>query len=205
MSQVITARELGVVGCHACALVCRAPPAHSDAACPRCGARLHARKPDSLTRSWAMLITAAILYIPANLLPMMDTTNILEQRSDTIVSGVIQLWDIGSWDLAIIVFTASVLVPLMKILVLGLLLYSVQRRSHWDPLERARLYRFIEFIGRWSMLDIFVVALLISLVNFDRFGEVRAGPGSIAFGAVVVLTMLSSLSFDPRLIWDEHT
>lgn len=202
MRKVVTAAEVGVIGCHACGLVCRAPAADADASCPRCHAALHRRKPASLTTSTALLITAAILYIPANVLPMMDTTNISEKRSDTIVSGVLQLWDIGSWDLALIVFVASVLVPILKIVILGVLLLSVHRRLSWDRLEQTRLYRFIEFIGRWSMLDIFVVALLISLVQFDNLGEVRAGPGAIAFGAVAILTMLSSLTFDPRLIWD---
>jgi paraquat-inducible protein A len=163
---------------------------------------LRRRKPDSLLRTWAFVLTAAVLYVPANTLPMMVTTTALGTRSDTIMSGVLILWQSGSWDLALIVFVASVLVPVLKIVVLILLLVSIHQRWDWGQVERTRLYRFIEGIGRWSMLDIFVVALLIALVRFQGLSQVNAGSGAVAFAAVAILTMMASRSFDPRLIWD---
>ncbi|MBA2689183.1 MAG: paraquat-inducible protein A [Burkholderiales bacterium] len=201
MRTETTASELGLVACHACALVCKAP-AGAQSGCPRCGAYLHRRKPDSIARTWALLIAAALLYIPANLLPIMESTTLLESQQDTIMSGVIYLWMDGSWPVAAIVFIASIGVPLLKLIVLSGLLVSVQRRSTWRPLQRARLYRLVDFVGRWSMLDIFVLALLVGLVQLKALAFVEVGPAAVAFGGVVVLTMLASISFDPRLIWD---
>jgi paraquat-inducible protein A len=163
---------------------------------------LHDREPNSIARAWALLIAACILYVPANVLPVMDTGSVFGGQSDTIMSGVIYLWVSGSWPLAALIFFASVMVPLLKILALGLLLISVQRRSAWAPYQRTRLYRVVEFVGRWSMIDIFVVAILAALVQFQSLATIRAGPGAIAFGAVVVLTMFAAEAFDPRLIWD---
>ncbi len=202
MSSLPRAIDLKLIGCQACGLVLDNQHQHRDARCPRCEARVYSRKPDSLARSWAYLIAATILYIPANLLPIMLTTKMYNTESSTIVSGVIELWQSGAWDLAVIVFTASVVVPILKIVLLTFLLLSAQLRSTWRQRERTRLYRVIEYIGHWSMLDVFVVALLITLVHFHKLALVQAGPGIIAFGAVVVLTMLASMSFDPRLIWD---
>ena len=170
--------------------------------CGRCGARLHARRPNSIARTWALLITAAILYIPANLLPMMTTASLLGSQEDTIMSGVIFLWRSGSWPLAAVVFFASVMVPLLKIIALVYLAASAQRRSRRQPLQRTRLYRLVEFVGRWSMLDIYVITLLVALVQFQGLATIQAGPAAVAFGAVVVLTMFAAMSFDPRLIWD---
>lgn len=191
---------LGLIGCEACGLVVERPP--EAAPCPRCGHRLHARKPDSLTRSWAFLVAAFILYLPANLLPVLRSTKLFRSWSDTIMSGVVALWNDGAYDLAIVVFTASVVVPLLKMGALALLLVQVQRGSAQLPRERARLYRILEFIGHWSMLDVFAVALLIALVHFGSLANAEPGAGIVAFGAVVVLTMLATMSFDPRLIWD---
>lgn len=202
MSTPPTASSLGLLRCAACGLICRAGHDLVSPHCPRCGAPLSARKTDSVRRTWAYLIAAMILYIPANLLPIMRTTSLTYDSADTIVGGVGVLWRAGSWDLAVIVFVASVVVPVLKIGALGWLLFSVQRGSTQHLALRARLYRVLEFIGHWSMLDVFVVALLVAMVNFHSVAEVRAGPGAIAFGAVVVLTMLASMSFDPRLIWD---
>jgi paraquat-inducible protein A len=204
MSLPPRAQILGVVACHACGAVYRVPDDSDDVAmhCRRCGTSLHRRKPDSVARTWAFLIAATILYLPANLLPIMLTSTLLEQRSDTILSGVAALWRDGAWDIAIIVFVASVVVPMLKIGVIALLLWSVQSGAHWRRRERTRLYRIIEFVGHWSMLDVFVVALLVGLVHFRSFADVQPGPGAVAFAAVVVLTMLASMSFDPRLIWD---
>lgn len=203
--NIVTARSLQLIGCEVCGLVCRPPAGEEGLRCPRCFAALHRRKPNSLARTWAFLLSAAILYLPANLLPIMDTRSLGSQRSDTILSGVVVLWQEGSWELAIIVFVASIVVPMLKIAVLTLLLLTVQWRSNWRPAERARLYRLVEFVGHWSMLDVFVVVLMATLVQFQAYAQVGAGPGAIAFGAVVVLTMLASRSFDPRLIWDAAT
>jgi paraquat-inducible protein A len=190
--------------CDACGMVCRETSTIAHPACPRCDAPLHRRKPDSLRRSWAFLIAAAVLYAPANALTIMHTKTLVYDQENTILGGIRVLWDDGSWDLALIVFIASICVPIFKIVALTLLLITAQRRSAWARRGRARLYRILEFVGQWSMLDIFVVALLVSLVDFQKLAEVRAGPGAIAFGAVVILTMLASMSFDPRLIWDER-
>lgn len=198
-----TAMSLGLCACHTCGLVSQPAGAErSYAACPRCGARLHPRKPHSVARTWALLIAAYILFIPANLLPVMETGSLFGAQQDTIMSGVVYLWVSGSWPLAVLVFVASIVVPLTKLVVLTLLLASVQLR--WDglPRERTRLFRMIEFIGRWSMLDIYVVTILAALVRLQSLATVKAGPGAVAFGAVVVLTMLASMAFDPRLIWD---
>jgi len=163
---------------------------------------LHFRKPGSVQRCWALIVAAYILYIPANLLVMMETGSLLSYREDTIVSGVVHLWRTGSWMIAIIVFIASVAIPLLKLFSLTLLLISVQRRSKWHPRQRARLYRLVELVGRWSMLDIYVVTLLAALVQLGSMAMVKAGPAAVAFGAVVVLTMFATMQFDPRLIWD---
>ena len=163
------------------------------------------RKPASLATTWALVIAAAILYIPANLLPMMSTASLLGSQEDTIMSGVIFLWQSGSWPLAAVVFFASVMVPLLKIIALIYLTASVQRRSRQNLLQRARLYRMVEFVGRWSMLDIYVITILVALVHFQGLAIIQAGPAAVAFGAVVVLTMFAAMSFDPRLIWDPLT
>lgn len=198
----MTAAGQGFCSCHVCSLVSRRDREPAPAYCPRCGAYLHFRKPGSVARCWALLISAYILYIPANLLTMMETGSILKYRKDTIISGVVQLWRTGSCLIAVIVFVASVTIPLLKLISLTLLLISVQRRSRWHPRQRTRLYRMVELVGRWSMLDIYVVALLAALVQLGSIATVKAGPAAVAFGAVVVLTMFASMQFDPRLIWD---
>ncbi|HZV81355.1 MAG TPA: paraquat-inducible protein A [Geobacteraceae bacterium] len=192
----------GLVSCHVCGLVTHGAPHGEEALCPRCSAPLHYRKPDSITRSWAFLSAAYVLYIPANVLPIMRASSILGSQDDTIMSGIIYLWHSGSWDLALVVFIASILVPLMKLIALTLLLVSVQRRSVWQPLQRTKLYRVVELVGRWSMLDIYVVAMLAALVQIGSLATINAGPAALAFGAVVVLTMFAAMEFDPRLIWD---
>ncbi|MEC5215546.1 paraquat-inducible protein A [Actimicrobium sp. GrIS 1.19] len=197
-----TAATQGLLSCSACGLLCR-PARHGNAGnCPRCAAPLCSRIHRSVLHTWAYLIAAYILYIPANLLPIMQTGSLAKIQTDTIMSGVVYLWESGSRMLALIVFMASIVIPLFKLLALTLLTISVQRRSVWLPLHRARLYRVVEAIGRWSMLDIYVVALLVALVQIKSFATVEAGPGAAAFGTVVVLTLLAAKSFDPRLIWD---
>jgi paraquat-inducible protein A len=196
----MTAAELGVVRCEACELVMQAP--HDDADCPRCGERIATHKASSsLTRCWALVIAAAVLYFPANVLTMMKTEQFPLHRSDTIFSGIQFLWTQGSWELAVLVFTASILVPLTKLLALSFLLVTSSRHSTWRPRERTKLYRMLEVIGHWSMLDVFVVSLLTAVVQLGRFANVEPGPAVLPFACVVVLTMLASASFDPRTIW----
>ncbi len=197
-----SAASRSLYSCHNCGFVSKGATVASVSHCPRCSTELHFRKPNSVSRSWALLIAAYIMYIPANLLPMMETKSLLSARVDTIMSGIVFLWHSGSWDLALIVFIASIMVPLLKLLSMTLLLVSVQRRSVWQPLQRTKLYRIVEFIGRWSMLDIYVVTILAALVQMGSLATVKAGPAAIAFGAVVILTMFSAMQFDPRLIWD---
>ena len=163
---------------------------------------IHARRPNSLTRTWALLITAAILYIPANLLPIMTVSSLGQGDPSTIMSGVIQLVQHGMFPIAAVVFIASILVPTFKLVGIGLLLFSVQRHQPLSAQQRIVMYRFIEFIGRWSMLDIFVIAILVALVNFGRLASIEANLGAAAFASVVILTMFAAVTFDPRLIWD---
>jgi paraquat-inducible protein A len=197
----VTAASAGLLSCLSCGLLSRPTPRGAPA-CPRCHARLYARKPASLLRTWTFLVAAMILYLPANLLPVMERESLFDSQSDTILSGVVFLWTTGSWPLAIIVFVASIMVPLLKMLSLLTLLIAVHRgvRKHCQDLTR--LHRLLELVGRWSMLDIYVVAILVTLVQLHLVATITPGKGALAFGAVVVLTMLATISFDPRLIWD---
>jgi paraquat-inducible protein A len=197
----LTSVDAGLLPCLTCGLLSRRPRG-SAAACPRCGARLHERKPFSLTRTWTFLVAAMILYIPANVLPIMETESIFDSQSDTIMSGVVFLWTTGSWALAVIVFVASIVVPLLKMLAQLTLLIAVHRGVRKHCYDLTRLYRLLELIGRWSMLDIYVLAVLVTLVQLRVFATVTPASGALAFGGVVVLTMLATISFDPRLIWD---
>ena len=204
MDATATAAQSGLFNCHACKLLIRRPtmPGRVHARCPRCGARLHLRKPNSLARTWALLIAASIFYIPANLLPVTITTYLGSTQSDTILSGVIFFMQSGSWGIALIIFVASIVVPMAKLIVLSGLLLSVQRRSRWRPKERTQLYRITEIVGRWSMLDVFVVTVLVALVRLGYLTTIEAGSGVIYFAAVVVITMIAAMNFDSRLIWD---
>ncbi|PYE17777.1 paraquat-inducible protein A [Paraburkholderia silvatlantica] len=197
-----TAADAGYISCHACGHVQPHVRTHGHVRCARCGSPVHERNPDSIMRTWALLIAAALLYIPANLLPVMHTASLVGDEDDTIMSGVVYFWTSGDWPLAVIVFIASILVPMLKLSVLALLAFTAQRGSTWRPVERTKLYRLVEFIGRWSMLDVFVVTLTVALVRFQSLAVITAGPGAIAFGSVVILTMIASMQFDPRLIWD---
>jgi paraquat-inducible protein A len=164
---------------------------------------VHRRKPDSLLRTTAYLIAAAICYVPANLYPIMTVTSLGQTQSDTILSGALYLLLHGMWPLALVVFVASVVVPLMKLVALTLLVVSMRLRSQWRPKERAMLYRIVEAVGRWSMVDVYVVTILVALVHLGAMASVRAELGAFFFGTVVVLTILAAESFDPRLIWDQ--
>lgn len=194
-----------VLSCRICDLVMpevEAECARGHLCCPRCGEALHRRKPDSIQRTWALEIAAVVCYVPANLLPIMTVTSLGQTQSDTIMSGVIFLLSHGMWPLALVVFVASVLVPLLKLLILLYLLISVQMRSTRQPRDRTRLYRITESVGRWSMVDIYVVTILVALVSLGNLATIEAEPGAIFFAAVVVITMFAAMSFDPRLIWD---
>ncbi|WP_213302665.1 paraquat-inducible protein A [Paraburkholderia sacchari] len=197
-----TGATCGIALCPCCELLVRMPAHAGGVACPRCATPLHLRKPASLSRTWAFLVASIVLYVPANVLPVMDTSSLFGTQKDTIMSGVAYLWVSGSWPLAVLVFIASIAVPMVKILGLAYLAWSAQRASKWLPGERARIYRMIELIGRWSMLDIYVVTMLVALVQFSALAMIKAGPAAIAFGAVVVMTMFAANAFDPRLIWD---
>lgn len=189
--------------CHSCHFLSHVPkkqPFHCF--CPRCGEPLHLRKVNSLARTWALVLAAAILYIPANVLPVMLTISMGSEQSDTILSGVVYLLVNDMWPLALVIFTASIFVPLMKLIVLIYLLLSVQFNAVRNTRDRTFLYRMIESVGRWSMVDIYVVTILVALVKMGSMATVEAQAGAVAFAAVVVLTMLATLSFDPRLIWD---
>jgi len=201
-STARSALSAGLWRCRGCAAACEPPAGAERASCPRCGAVVTPRKPDAIARSWAFLLAATALYLPANLLPVTNTASLAGPQSDTIFSGIVYLWAAGSWVLAVIVFIASIAVPVSKLLVLSWLLISVQRRDRRFLAQRLQAYRVLELIGRWSMLDIFVVAMLAALVQIESLAELRPGPGAIAFGAVVVLTMLATHAFDPRLLWD---
>ena len=198
------ATELGIIGCEVCGLGLSAARDGRNWRCPRCGHALHVRKPHSVQRTVAWLVAAALLYLPANLLPVMATQSVLGRESHTIVGGIIELWTTGSRELALIVFIASIAVPLLKIAALALLAFTAYRRSLWRQRERAGLYRLVETVGHWSMLDVFVVVLLVGMVHFGVLANVEPEAGLLAFGAVVVATMLASASFDPRLIWPPH-
>jgi paraquat-inducible protein A len=199
-----TARNASLLSCGVCHLLVRKPPgaAGPPGRCPRCGAALHSRKPDSIARTWALVIAALVFYVPANVLPITKVTSLGVVQLDTILSGVIYFIHSGMWPIALVIFIASIFVPLLKLLILMLLLVSVQRGIRWRPKDRTRLYRITEAIGRWSMVDIFVVTILVALVHLGALANIEAQAGAAFFAAVVVITIFAAMSFDPRLIWD---
>jgi paraquat-inducible protein A len=202
MTTFVMGRDLGLLVCTHCHATVRAAAGAARAHCPRCGAAIHARKPHSVATTAALTISAAVLYVPANLLPVMYTRTFFSDDADTIMSGVISLIHDGSWPLAILVFVASIVVPLLKLIAMGWLLLSIVRKTPGHALQRSKLFRLVEFIGRWSMLDVYAIALLVALVQIRSLATVHAGVGALAFCSVVVLTMLAAQSFDERLLWD---
>lgn len=199
----ISAMDVGLQRCETCGLLSRPPESgDGDDRCPRCDEVLHFRKPRSIERTWALLIAAAICYVPANLLPVLKTTTPLGTESDTILQGVVLLWSPTGWPLSLLVLFASIMIPSAKILALAYLLISVQRRTVTGGKQRIRLFRLVQFIGRWSMVDVFVDAFTAALVQLPPLMAIAPAPGLFFFAAVVVLTMLAVESFDPRLIWD---
>jgi len=201
-AAALSAARAGIIACLTCGLLSRPAAPEQPGYCPRCGASLVWRRRHSIQYTWALLIAAAICYIPANALPVLGTTALGSTEFDTIIGGVIFLYSTGSWPLALIVFIASICVPIAKIISLVSLLVSVHRHSDWRPADRTRLYRITEAIGRWSMVDIYVVTILVALVRLGNLATIEAGWGAVFFGSVVVLTMIAAESFDPRLIWD---
>jgi len=205
---LITGLEAGLISCHHCEFVSRlnseSPKNHENKSiiCPRCDAELHTRIPNSCAKTTALLFAATFMYIPANILPIMNVTYLGTGQSDTIIQGVLHLIEEGMWPLALIVFVASIVVPLLKLTVMAGLIISVKMGSHWRPAQRTRLFHVTEFVGRWSMIDIFVLAILVALVQFGNLASVDAGLGALSFALVVILTMFAAHSFDPRLIWD---
>ncbi len=202
-AQNLTAMELGLQICPSCHMLSRPPTGSGEGRCPRCDAELSFRERGCIQRTWAFVIAAAICYIPANVLPVLTTTTATGSDSDTILQGVVLLWSPTGWPLSIIVLVASIIIPSAKILALAYLLISVQRGSAVNNRQRTRLYRMVEFIGRWSMVDVFVDTFTAALIQLQPLMSVAPGPGLPFFAAVVVLTMLAAESFDPRLIWDE--
>jgi paraquat-inducible protein A len=197
-----TAMQHGLQRCETCGLVSRPMPGEEEGKCPRCGDAVEFRKPASIQRAWAFVIAAAVCYIPANVLPVLTTTTAAGTDSDTILQGVVLLWSPTGWPLSLIVLVASIIIPSAKILALGYLLVAAQRGSVRSNEQRTRLYRTVDFIGRWSMVDVFVDTFTAALVQLQPLMSVEPGPGLVFFAAVVVLTMLAVESFDPRLIWD---
>jgi len=199
-----SALSQSMTGCHTCNLVVRIDDKHPHQTliCPRCGAKLHPRIHHSLIITWMLVCLALIFYIPANVLPMTRVVGLGQIQEDTIMSGVIYFIQSGSWYIGMVIFIASVFVPMLKLSMLIYLLMSVRRKSQWRPQERTRIYRITELVGRWSMVDIYVVTILIALVNLGVIADIDAGPAALYFAAVVVITIFAAKSFDPRLIWD---
>jgi len=199
----LTGIKLGLVSCESCGLLSRPIKVDEPGHCPRCGEELELRRHNPIQRTWALIIAALICYIPANVLPVMvSNTLVSEGEEDTILSGVVLLYETGSWPLALIVLIASVMIPLAKLGALSYLLITVQRRSIRGQNDRIRLYRVVEFVGRWSMLDVFVITFTVALIQLQPLMSVEPGYGVLFFAAVVVLTMIAAETFDPRLIWD---
>ncbi len=194
----VKAAEQGLAGCHTCG---RVSPV-SEGQCPRCGTRLHLRKEGSVQNTVALMAAAAALYIPSHLLPIMTVVEVGEVTHNTIIGGMMRFWNTGAYPIAIVIFTASILIPFLKIVSLSWLCAAATGRVHPSPTMLGRLYWFTEILGRWSMVDIFVVGILVSLVRLGNYMTITPGPGALAFAGVVMLTMFAAMSFEPRLLWD---
>jgi paraquat-inducible protein A len=195
-------RSVPLLGCDTCHLVSYGSQDGKTAHCPRCGEILHKRKPASLTRTWALALAALVLYLPSNIYPIMTVVRLGKAHAYTIIGGMLELAHAGLFPLAILVFCASIVIPIFKLLSLSFLLISTHRGSRWQLHNRTRLYRVIDFIGRWSMVDVFMVSILVALVHFGLLADVVAEAGALYFAAVVILTMMAVKCFDSRLMWD---
>jgi len=189
----------GLAGCHTCGKVSPV----SLGRCPRCGSRLHLRNPHSIQTTLALVVAATVLYIPSHLLPIMTVTELGDVTHNTIISGMLWFWRSEAYPIAIVIFTASILIPLLKIVALCWLCAAASGLVHPSPKALGRIYWFTELLGRWSMVDIFVVGILVSIVRLGNYMTVIPGPGALAFAGVVLLTMFAAMSFDPRLLWDQ--
>ena len=192
------AADRGLAGCHICGKV--SPVAVGT--CPRCGSRLHLRKAASVQNTMALMAAAAALYIPSHLLPIMTVVELGDVTHNTIIGGMMRFWNTGAYPIAIVIFAASILIPLLKIIALSWLCAAATGRVHPSPTMLGRVYWFTELLGRWSMIDIFVVGILVSLVQLGNYMTITPGPGALAFAGVVMLTMFAAMSFEPRLLWD---
>lgn len=193
----LTAREAGLIGCSRCGLA-----QDRAARCIRCGSRLHSRISNSQQRVWAWLAAGMITYVPANIYPMLITRALLQEQENTIVGGIIDLAEHGSWGIAAIILVASIGIPLCKFGAIAALAVGVSRGASLPPKIRLHLFEIVEFIGRWSMVDVFVVAILAALVQLNTLASIHPGPAAVTFALSVIFTMLAAQSFDPRLIWD---
>lgn len=200
MNEAPYAADEGLASCDLCGKVSFAAEEH----CPRCHSPLHLRKPHSLQRTWALLASAACLYIPANFLPIMTVEKFGETENNTILSGVVTFWQMQAYPVAIVIFTASVLIPILKVTSLVWLCLAAQGRADASPKALTRIYHITELLGRWSMVDVFVVSILACLVRMGTLLNILPGPAALSFSGVVILTMFAAMSFDPRLIWDRH-
>ena len=202
-----TAAECGLVACPACGSITRLTVDHfiDPPKCQLCFARLHSRKPMSIQRSWAWLSAGILAYVPANVYPIMYTVVLVKSEPNTIIGGFFVLWELKSYPVVIVVFIASVVVPVLKFIAVSYLLISIQKRYKHSRYDRTRLFRLTEFIGRWSMIDVFVVAILAALVQLGSVAQIEPGLGATAFGATVIFTMLSALALDSRLLWDNES
>ncbi len=192
-------QNLGLAGCHVCGKVSPV----EEGKCPRCGSHLHLRKPDSVARTLALVVAAAAMYLPANVLPIMNIRELGVLTESTIIEGLVEFWKAGSYPIAVVIFTASILIPVLKI---GALLWLCGAAKGFVPKSSktlGRVYWVTELLGRWSMVDIFVVAILVTMVQLGNYMRVTPGPGALAFAGVVILTMFAAMSFDPRLLWDQ--
>lgn len=188
------------LNCHVCGLL--TPYDEHTHSCPRCNAPIHYRKVNSISRTWALIFSATVLLVPANVYPVMTVIRFGRGEPNTILSGIVHLIESGMWGLGLIVFVASIVVPFLKLIVLTFLLISIEKGWSWAPRDRTLLYRVTEVVGAWSMVDIFLVGLLSALVSLEALSTIKPGIGATFFGAVVVITMFAAQSFDPRLIWD---
>ncbi|HED34496.1 MAG TPA: paraquat-inducible membrane protein A [Gammaproteobacteria bacterium] len=202
MTQYIRAKDRGLAACPTCEMIVRLSD-KTQRNCTRCGSAVHYRKHDSINRAWAFLVSAFIMYIPANTEAIMYTIAFGQKSSDTILSGVLYFLAHGDWPLALVIFSASVLLPLLKMIAIAYILLMVQRGSTIRKAEKTKLYLLAEVMGRWSMVDVFVVALLTALVQLGTLTNIQPGPAGVAFAAMVILTMFSAMAFDPKLIWDQ--
>lgn len=199
-----TARQHQLIACHVCGQLSQRARQqfHEEIRCPRCKSKIRSRESSMVAHTWALVIAGFILYIPANLFPIMNLEMMGNSQPETIFSGVKELFQSGMWAIGLLVFCASITVPLMKLVGLAYLLTTIQRNRPGRKKDRTRLYRVVEFIGRWSMLDVFLLSILAAVVDLGQLATITPEVGMVFFAAVVIITMLAAHIFDPRLIWD---